>query len=153
METLRTLAESLLKRAANTFWQAASATAVTLFLASGLTPADLFTQAGLQRLYSAVLVGAIAAGLSAVKTVAVGYWLAHRSDVALKVYAATSKALTPVPAAPGAPVTPTLSSKAMEAALRAILDVLASEAKAADSPAVQSAQQALVKPEPWQVTR
>lgn len=148
MDTLKTLAESLLKRAANTFWQAASATAVTLFLASGLTPADLLSQDGIKRLWASVLVGAIAAGLSAVKTVAVGYWLAHRSELALKVYAATSKALTTAVVAPGPQQVSTLTSKAMEAALRAILDVLASESAAADSPTVQSAEK-----QPWQITR
>lgn len=150
MQTLQTLVEPVLKRAANTFWQAASATAVTLFLASGISLDQLTTKPGLQRLYSAVLVGAFAAGLSAVKTLAVGFWLAHKSEIALKVYTASDQAVKATMATTPHVAPSTLTNKALEAALQALLGVLASEGGTATAVSPAPAHEPDSKP--WQIT-
>lgn len=70
----------LAERAASTFWQAASATAAVLWAASGLNVGDLLTVDGLHKAVVSVGGGAVAAGFSAVKTMARG-WLGRAATL------------------------------------------------------------------------
>lgn len=76
-----TLARDLLTRAAHTAYQAAAATFGVLWAQSGLHIADLAHGAGWARLYSSVIVGVLAAVVSALKTAAVGYLASRRSKL------------------------------------------------------------------------
>lgn len=65
-------ARSVLAKAAHTAWQAGAATAGVLWATSGLHIADLATAHGWTVLFSSVVIGVLAAALSAAKTVVLG---------------------------------------------------------------------------------
>lgn len=71
VEIVKAFLKDLLVRAAHTFWQAASAAAITLWAASGLSVTDLLDISTWDKIWSTVVMGALGAGLSATKTVLV----------------------------------------------------------------------------------
>lgn len=82
-----TLARDLLTRAGHTAYQAAAATAAVLWAQSGLHLTDLAHADGWAKLWSAVVVGALAAAVSAVKTTALGYVAVRRAKLIASVQA------------------------------------------------------------------
>lgn len=72
-QVLLAAVQDLGARSLHTFWQAALATAGTLWAASGLDVHELASVAGLEKLGVTVVGGAAAAGLSAVKSLLVTY--------------------------------------------------------------------------------
>lgn len=79
--TEKTMARDVVTRAAHTAWQAAAATAATLWAASGMHVADLAHASGWAHLWTAVAVGVLGAALSAAKTSVIGYAAAHRAQL------------------------------------------------------------------------
>lgn len=73
-----TLARDLLTRAGHTAYQAGAATFALLWAQSGLHLSDLAHAGGWARLWSSVIVGVLAAVVSALKTATVGYLAARR---------------------------------------------------------------------------
>jgi hypothetical protein len=75
------LARDLLVRAGHTAYQAAAATFGVLWAQSDLHVSDLAHGAGWARLYSSVIVGVLAAVVSALKTAGVGYFASRRAKL------------------------------------------------------------------------
>lgn len=73
------------KRAFNTFWQTCVAVAGVVWVTSGLSVNDLTTADGLHKFFAVVVAGIFAAGLSAVKTLLVGYVTEHGPGLVLQV--------------------------------------------------------------------
>jgi hypothetical protein len=94
------------KRAGNTFWQAASSSAAVLWAGSGLHVHDLATVSGFDKSVSLVVVGAVGAGLSAVKTAAVAYFVARRARLVHDAEAAVLDAVRPMAAGNDGPAAP-----------------------------------------------
>jgi hypothetical protein len=93
------------KRAANTFWQAASGTAATLWGGSQLNVHDLTSVDGLHKTVLVVGAGAIGAGASAVKTLLVGWVKGRRKQLVKAVEVALAPA-DPAPPVQRTPVKP-----------------------------------------------